>query len=162
VPPVTDPERAAIPPPNVKPETPGVLGIEPDFGGALALCRGPGDWAIFDAPTTGKGKQRELDAATLAAWLRELRPVRAFVEDAAALPNQGMSSIFRHRGMFWGLKAALAAFAVSRSRRRSGNWRPGLRQGPTRNTHGRWRCGAGRTKPSTSVASVTAAGPRQC
>ena len=118
MPPVTDPERAAIPPPNVKPETPlpadysGVLGIEPGFGGALALYRGPGDWAIIDAPTTGKGKQRELDAATLAAWLREHRPVKAFVEDAAALPNQGMSSMFRHGGMFWGLKAALAAFAV--------------------------------------------------
>jgi hypothetical protein len=43
VPPVTDAERHAIPPPNVKPdatapaECAGVLGIDPGFGGALAL-----------------------------------------------------------------------------------------------------------------------------
>jgi hypothetical protein len=107
VPPVTDPERDAIPPPNVKPEATvpvdysGVLGIEPGFGGALALYRGPGDWAVIDAPTTGTGKQRELDAATFAAWLREHRPVKAFVEHAAALPGQGISS-FGHGGMSWG------------------------------------------------------------
>jgi hypothetical protein len=130
VPAVTDAERHAIPPPNVKPdatapaECAGVLGIDPGFGGALALYRGPGDWVVIDVPTMGKGKQRELDGATFAAWLREHRPVKAFIEYAAARPGQG-------------------------------------HQGPTRNARG-WRCGSGRTKPSSSVASVTTAEPRQC
>jgi hypothetical protein len=118
VPPVTDSERHATPPPNVRPdatapaECAGVLGINPGFGGALALYRGPGDWIVIDAPTIGTGKQRELDGATFAAWLREHRPVKAFIEHAAARPGQGVSSMFRYGGMSWGLKAALAAFAV--------------------------------------------------
>jgi hypothetical protein len=118
VPPVTDSERHAIPPSNVKPdataaaECAGVLGIDPSFGGALALYRGPGDWVVIDAPTMGTGKQRELDGATFAAWLREHRPVKAFIEHAAARLGQGVSSMFRYGGMSWGLKAALAAFAV--------------------------------------------------
>ena len=116
VPPVTDRERDAIPPPKVRPEAKapadrsGVLGI--GFGGALALYRGPGDWTVIDAPTRGRGKQRELDAAVFAAWLREHRPLKAFVEHAAALPGHGRSTKFSHAGMSWGLKAALAAFAV--------------------------------------------------
>ena len=84
----------------------------PGFGRALALYRGPGDWVVIDVPTMGTGKQRELDGATLAAWLREHRPVKAFIEYTAALPGQGVSSMFRYGGMSWGLKAALAAFAV--------------------------------------------------
>jgi crossover junction endodeoxyribonuclease RuvC len=118
VPPVTDAERHAIPPPNVKPdatapaECAGVLGIDPGFGRALALYRGPGDWVVIDVPTMGTGKQRELDGATLAAWLREHRPVKAFIEYAAARPGQGMSSMFHYGRMSWGLKAALAAFGV--------------------------------------------------
>ena len=170
VPPVTDAERHAIPPPNVKPdatapaECAGVLGIDPGFGGALALYRGPGDWVVIDVPTMGTGKQRELDGATLAAWLREHRPVKAFIEYAAARPGQGVSSMFRYGGRLGGSKrrSPPSGCPVSRSRRRRGNGRPGLRQGPTRNARGRWRCSAGRTKPSSSVASVTTAGPRQC
>jgi crossover junction endodeoxyribonuclease RuvC len=60
----------------------------------------------------GTGKQRELDGATLAAWLREHRPVKAFIEYAAARPGQGVNSMFRYGGMSWGLKAGLAAFGV--------------------------------------------------
>jgi crossover junction endodeoxyribonuclease RuvC len=89
-----------------------VLGIDPGSGGALALYRGPGDWVVFDVPTMGTGKQRELDGATLAAWLREHRPVKACIGYAAARPGQGVSSMFRYRGMSWGIKAALAAFGV--------------------------------------------------
>jgi pimeloyl-ACP methyl ester carboxylesterase len=93
-------------------ECAGVLGIDPGFGGALALYRGPRDWVVIDVPTMGTGKQRELDGATLAAWLREHRPVKALIEYAAARPGQGVSSVFRYGGMSWGLKAALAAFGV--------------------------------------------------
>jgi len=116
--PVTDPEQHAVPPPNVTAdvtapaECAGVLGIEAGFGGALALYRGPGDWVVIDAPTMGTGKQREFDGAPFAAWLREHRPVKAFIEQAAARPSHDVSSVFGNGGMSWGLKAALAAFAV--------------------------------------------------
>jgi crossover junction endodeoxyribonuclease RuvC len=129
VPPVTDSERHAIPPSNVKPdataaaECAGVLGIDPSFGGALALYRGPGDWVVIDASTMGTGKQRELDGATFAAWLREHRPVKAFIEHAAARPGQDVSSMFRYGGMSWGLKAALAAFAVPCVEVTAATWR---------------------------------------
>jgi hypothetical protein len=49
-----------------------------------------------------QGAQRELDAATLAAWLREHRPAKAVIEHAAARPGQGVSSMFRYGSMFWG------------------------------------------------------------
>ena len=77
----------------------------------LALYRGPGDWVVIDVPTMGTGKQREFDGATLAAWLRD-RPVKAFIEYAAARPGRGVSSVSRYGRMSWGLKAALAAFRV--------------------------------------------------
>src|SRR4029077_7540426 len=69
-----------------------------------------GDWVVIDVPTMGTGKQRELDGATLAAWLREHRPVKAFIEPPRGPVGQGVSSVFRYGGM--SCKAALAAFGV--------------------------------------------------
>jgi hypothetical protein len=148
VPPVTDRERDAIPPPKARPEAkvptdhPAVLGI--GFGGALALYRGPGDWTVIDAPTRGRGKQRELDAAAFAAWLREHRPMKAFFEHGAGLPAQGRNTKFGHAGMSWGLKAALAAFAVPCVEVTEAEWRqavgiePGSDMAPLQMALRRW------------------------
>ena len=38
--------------------------------------------------------------------------MKAFFEHGAGLPGQGRNTKFGHAGMSWGLKAALAAFAV--------------------------------------------------
>jgi hypothetical protein len=101
VPPVTDAERHAIPPPNVKPdatapaECAGVLGIDPGFGGALALYRGPGDWVVIDVPTMGTGKQRDaarysINPKTVAKWRR-----RGSVCDARMGPKEPRSTVLR-------------------------------------------------------------------
>jgi crossover junction endodeoxyribonuclease RuvC len=79
---------------------------------------------LIDAPTMGSGKQREFDGATFAAWLREHRPMKAFIEHTAAPPGQGMSSMFRYGGMSWGLKAALAAFGVPCLEVTAAKWKP--------------------------------------
>jgi hypothetical protein len=55
------------------------------------------------------GTPDEFHGAAFAAWLREHRPVKAFIDHTAAAPGQGMSSMFRYGRM---LKAAPAAFAV--------------------------------------------------
>jgi hypothetical protein len=88
--------------------------------------------------------------------------VEAFIE--TALSGQDMSSTFRHGGMSWGLKAALAAFAVPCVEVTAAKWKRAagialgfdkehLRQMALR----RWP-----DQAKHRVASVTAAGPRQC
>lgn len=107
---------------------PGILGVDPGLGGALAIFDGsktPASglrWVVEDVPLVGDEKRRELNAAALRDWLRRYSPDHAFVELVSAMPSipgpngvrrgMGATSAFRFGGVFYALKAVLACCDV--------------------------------------------------
>jgi hypothetical protein len=86
-----------------------LLGIDPGLSGALAWFW-PAANAVRaeDMPRVGK----EVDAAQLAAWLRDARPAHAFLESAGSRPGQGVSSTFTTGANFGVIKGVLAAVGI--------------------------------------------------
>ena len=86
------------------------LGIDPGASGALALLEGHRLVGVFDMPTIAvKGRAKVLPAGVvdlIVAW----KPDQVVVEDVAAMPGQGVSSMFsfgRSVGILEGVVAAL-------------------------------------------------------
>jgi crossover junction endodeoxyribonuclease RuvC len=86
-----------------------VIGIDPGMEGALAVLDGRRAngtseiIALYDLPTIGEGKQRRVDAVSLANLIRAHTPVAfAVVEQVASRPGQGVSSTFKF-GMSYGV-----------------------------------------------------------
>lgn len=74
-----------------------IVSIDPGIdGAAAALNPKSGSFVdVIDLPTLGKGKQREIDAATFHEWLQKVRPRRVVIERVHSMPKQGVSSTFR-------------------------------------------------------------------
>jgi crossover junction endodeoxyribonuclease RuvC len=79
-----------------------ILGIDPGLTGACAVLDGQRAngiveiVALYDLPTIGTGKQREIDATALAHLIRAHTPYAfAAVEKVASRPGQGVSSTFK-------------------------------------------------------------------
>lgn len=78
------------------------FGIDPGLTGAIAVL-GDGQFVdVFDMPTMGRGKagRQSVNSAELARLLRAARSsvgphVSAVMEDVAARPGQGVTSMFR-------------------------------------------------------------------
>lgn len=78
-----------------------ILGIDPGLTGALALIDGETCLRVWDMPVTAKthGKGNEVNAYLLADIVREAIEIAggdltAKVEQVAAMPGQGVSSMF--------------------------------------------------------------------
>lgn len=87
-----------------------VIGIDPGLSGALvALLDGaPFEWARM--PVMSVSSHKRVNAAALAAWVRDRRPTAAYVEAVGARPGQGVTSMFnfgRSAGAVDGVLAAL-------------------------------------------------------
>lgn len=85
-----------------------VLGVDPGLSGAISFYfpARPETITAEDVPVAGG----ELDIATLAARLRQMRPDVAIVEQVASMPKQGVSSTFKFGtayGMVRGLVTGL-------------------------------------------------------
>ena len=83
-----------------------VVGIDPGIKGALTRITETTQEAI-PMPTIGK----EIDAHSVAVWLREQRPDLVIIEKVGAMPNQGVTSMFnfgRGTGKLLGVLEALA------------------------------------------------------
>lgn len=85
-----------------------VLGVDPGLSGAISFYfpATPETITAEDVPVAGG----EIDIATLAARLRQMRPDVAIVEQVASMPKQGVSSTFKFgtaygmvRGLITGL-----------------------------------------------------------
>ena len=117
-----------------------VLGIDVGLDGALAFHR-DGCWMVRDMPTVDDGKRhrRDINSAAICALLREQAPTKhAYIEHAAAMPRQGVASMFNFGRTFGALQMALVAAniphtvvtsqaSVERLWRAAGNtvqWRP--------------------------------------
>ena len=81
-----------------------VLGIDPGLvGGVACLITGhdlesatPRLVDAIDVPTFGDDAKRRVDAVALRRWVIAMRPDRAFIERAQAMPDQGSSSGFHY------------------------------------------------------------------
>ncbi len=84
-----------------------ILGVDPGSSGAIAFYFPTYDrLTVEDMPVVG----RDVDAATLAARIRQMLPTHAVVEQVASRPGQGVSSVFRFGvgyGVVLGVIAAL-------------------------------------------------------
>ena len=69
--------------------------------------------ACFDLPIIGEGTQRRIDAANLADIIREHGPYAfAIVEQVAAMPGNGVSSMFRFGQSYGTLLGVIGALAI--------------------------------------------------
>lgn len=85
-----------------------VLGIDPGLSGALAFyfTDQPSLITAEDVPVAGG----EIDVATLAQRLAQMRPDVCFVERVGAMPKQGVASTFKF-GMAFGMVRGVVAAA---------------------------------------------------
>jgi crossover junction endodeoxyribonuclease RuvC len=89
------------------------VGIDVGLDGALAFHRN-GVWTLVDMPTIGNGKgKRQINCAAICALLHEQLPIdHAFIEHAAAMPRQGVASMFSFGRTFGALEMALVAASI--------------------------------------------------
>lgn len=83
-----------------------IVGIDPGISGAVAFffTAAPDMVSAEDAPVVAG----MLDAATLAARIRQMKPDMAIVEQVSARPGQGVSSMFRF-GQAYGMAIGVIA-----------------------------------------------------
>jgi len=121
-----------------------ILGIDPGINGACALyC--PDEivptpsGGLFDIPTVGEGKQREIDYAELRNLIYALHPTVAVIEIVNAfMPSRsgnrkkseqgdeadwGATSLFRFGGSYFAIHAVVACLDIPRHRVSSPTWK---------------------------------------
>lgn len=90
------------------------MGIDPGVSGAVAWIDGDGEFVdVLDMPTlpTTTGR-RAIDAAALAAAIRERRPAFALVERVGPRPQEGAVGAFAFGHTFGSILAVLATLGV--------------------------------------------------
>ena len=86
-----------------------ILGIDPGLGGALAFYFPiEGVVSAEDMPVAAG----DVDAATLAARIAQMRPDVAIVEHVASRPGQGVASVFKFGCGFGMVRGVIAASGV--------------------------------------------------
>ncbi|MCQ4188856.1 RuvC family protein [Methylocystis suflitae] len=105
-------EDSSCQPSEAGPKAPGVciLGVDPGLAGAVAFYfpAHPELIAVEDMPVVAG----EIDAATLAARIRQMAPDFAIVERAAARPKQGVSSVFKFGSSYGAVLGVIGALAI--------------------------------------------------
>jgi crossover junction endodeoxyribonuclease RuvC len=87
-----------------------ILGIDPGLGGALAFFfpATPDKIAAEDMPVAGG----DVDGATLAQRIAQLRPSIALLERVASRPGQGVASTFKFGASYGIARGVVQAFGV--------------------------------------------------
>jgi hypothetical protein len=87
-----------------------ICGIDPGLSGGVAFFfpAAPDRIIAEDMPVVAG----ELDCATLAARIRQMRPDVAIVERVASMPGQGVSSTFKFGRAFGSILGVLAALEI--------------------------------------------------
>ena len=91
-----------------------ILGIDPGVTGALCLLRPDGSFDLHDVPTLDVKPRRILDLHALAAIFRDWADENptVWIELVGPRPTDGSVAAFSFGGMWWGLKAMAAAYAM--------------------------------------------------
>lgn len=122
-----------------------ILGVDPGINGACALYLPDATVptvpnGIFDIPTVGDGKQREIDYAGLRNMVWELKVDIAFIEIVNAfMPTKkdpetgenvvdkwGGTSLFKFGGAYYSILAVLACLNIPTRRVSSPEWQAGF------------------------------------
>lgn len=100
---------------------PCLLGVDPGASGALAwwFPDYPELLTVQDIPTVNG----QLDPATLARRIDQMRPTLAIVEQVSAMPKQGVSSTFKFGAAYGMLLGTLAALKVPTQLVSPGKWK---------------------------------------
>jgi len=105
------------------------FGVDPGLSGALATLIDGEPGPILDMPTLQVGDWREVNAAALAAWIREVRgqhagaDFSACVEKVSARPGDGGTSAFRFGEGYGQIKAVLGVLGIPYSRAIPAVWK---------------------------------------
>lgn len=104
-------------------------GIDPGLSGAVATLIDGEPGPILDMPTVQVGDWREVDAAALAAWIREVRGrhagayVSAGLEKVGARPGDGGTSAFRFGDSYGQARAVLQVLGIPYTRAIPAVWK---------------------------------------
>lgn len=87
-----------------------ILGVDPGLSGAIAFYfpAAPDLIAAEDMPVAAG----EVDAATLARRIRQMGPALAVIEQVAARPGQGVSSMFRFGAAYGTARGIVQALGI--------------------------------------------------
>ena len=98
-----------------------IMGVDPGLSGAIAFYfpSYPKVITAEDAPCVGK----RIDAATLAERVRQMAPDLAVIELVAAMPGQGVSSMFRFGQAFGTVIGVVTACGVPVEFVTPGKWK---------------------------------------
>ncbi|GAB1407683.1 hypothetical protein MASR1M8_16020 [Thermomonas brevis] len=107
------------------------FGIDPGLSGAIAVLTDGKLADVFDMPTVGRGKagRQTVNAPALAARLREHlashpgADVQAVVEDVAARPGQGVTSMFRFGHSCGAVDGVLGALRIPMTKAAAQRWK---------------------------------------
>ena len=107
------------------------IGIDPGLSGAVAILADGIYRDCFDMPTQGRGKagRQCVNCAALAAYFRGQMQtdrgayVHAVIEDVAARPGQGVSSMFRFGQAVGAVEGVLATLSIPVTRVTPQRWK---------------------------------------
>jgi crossover junction endodeoxyribonuclease RuvC len=90
----------------IDPGLSGAACVLEQIGGAVMLI------SVIDLPIVGEGAKRRLDAFTFARWLNDHTPMHAYIENARAMPRQGVTSMFRYGRVAGAIEGVVAACRI--------------------------------------------------
>jgi crossover junction endodeoxyribonuclease RuvC len=91
------------------------------IGGAIVLV------SVIDLPVAGEGARRRLGAFMFARWLNDHVPMHAYVENARAMPRQGVSSMFRYGRVAGAIEGVVAACRIPLTMVEPATWKRHLK-----------------------------------
>ncbi len=87
-----------------------IMGVDPGLSGAVAFYfpGAPGHVSAEDSPIVGG----DLDVATIAGQIKQMKPDVAIIERVGAMPKQGVASTFKFGASYGALIGVVAALGV--------------------------------------------------
>lgn len=100
---------------------PCILGIDPGASGAVAFYfpARPTLISVEDCPTVAG----EVDAATLARRIEQMKPCAAIIERVGPMPKQGVSSTFKFGAAYGTVRGVVAALRIPQYLITPGRWK---------------------------------------
>jgi crossover junction endodeoxyribonuclease RuvC len=105
----------------IDPGLSGAAVILEQINGAVMLI------SIVDVPIMGEGAKRRLDAFSFARWLYDHAPTHAYIENARAMPKQGVTSMFRYGRIAGAIEGTVAACRIPMTLIEPATWKRHLK-----------------------------------